>query len=85
MSELFELKDDAEVLFEIEGNKIVDYNVNVSEDCFILDWVGSKGFGSFVYLPKENRLNTEFIGREFCIKFIEEIFNHCDVEYNEEE
>jgi hypothetical protein len=80
---LFELKDDAEILFTIEDNKIVDYTVKANKAGFSIDWIGSKGFGGFYYNIKENKLDTEFMGREFCIKFMREIFNGAEVEYNE--
>ena len=81
---LFELPDDAEILFEIKGNKIIDYGVECFSNGFIVHWTGSKGFGSFTYTDGGN-LDTEFMGREFCWKFIREIFKRCEVEYNEGE
>ena len=91
---LFELKEDAEILFEIEGNKIVDYDVVpfindvVKAKGFEVKWWGSEGFGSFTYYDYYDddiqKLDTEFMGKEFCIKFMEEIFNRCEVEYNED-
>lgn len=89
--DLFELKDDVEVLFEIEGNKIVDYDIIPFDDeengvkGFEITWTGSKGCGGFTYYNYGNkeRLNTEFMGKEFCIKFMEEIFKRCEVEYDE--
>lgn len=90
---LFELKEDTKVLFKIEGNKIVDYDVipfinDIKKvKGFEISWVGSKGVGSFTYYDYYDddvqTLDTEFMGKEFCIKFMKEIFNCCEVEYNE--
>ena len=74
--------DEEDVLFEIEGNKIVDYSVETFSNGFRVYWTGSKGFGSFSYYDK-GKLDTEYMGRDFCIKFIRKIFESCEVEYKE--
>ncbi len=75
--------DDDEVLFEIENNKIISYTVMADRYGFAVSWMGSKGYGEFSYNIEKDRLDTELMGREFCVKFMKEIFNNASVEYNE--
>ena len=51
---------------------------------FAVTWSGSKGFGEFYYNSENNTLDTEFMGRGFCIKFMREIFKRCEVDYKED-
>ena len=77
------INTDDEVLFEIEGNKIISYTIMADRTGFAVNWMGSKGYGEFSYHIKDNRLDTEIMGREFCVKFMEEIFSNADVEYSD--
>ena len=80
-----------ETLFEINGNKIYDYDLwaidNAEYEGFLVEWTGSKGFGSFAYRADENNkqeLETECMGRDFCSKFMKHIFAECEVDYKDE-
>ena len=89
---LFKLKPDAKVLFEIEDVKIVNYNIkpidNDNYKGFQIQWVGDIGFGSFTYYKDEEGkeyLDTEGMGREWCLEMLKEIFDMCEVEYDDSE
>ena len=41
---MININTDDEVLFEIEGNKIISYTIMADRTGFAVNWMGSKGY-----------------------------------------
>jgi hypothetical protein len=82
---LFQLKPDAKVLFKVADCQIVDYNIIPTDYGFIVDWAGDCGFGSFAYYKDETgeHLETECMGRRWCVEMLKQIFDRCKLDHEE--